>query len=1195
MTKRLNFWIVLVLALHSSWALCAMAPIITSQDVPAGGVGGPYTLTFTATAGTPPYAWSISAGALPQGLSLSAAGVLSGTPAAVGSAPFTIRLSDSARKFSTKAFTQSIEPAPPADVPAAYADLYAELQGQLDPFNAALDGQWTGAKSNVSFVTELLNANGNRGLQLLTARPGILAELNSLKSLGVKAVTFNIPFPILYQPFYTFNGDPADYQKMVNFYTQLVSDIRSRGFKIVLESHAMFGGVYSQGSGFNLSGYYPTFSGNWSGYMAARAQNVTTVAQIIKPDWLSIANEPDTEQALSGQPVYNVANYTQLVNTILANLNTAGVTGVKYCAGTGTWLKGTPDAAAIISGLLTTSVDSIDLHIYPLCHDFLSLALTFADTIHAGGKSVSISEAWMYKEREAELGPFNVAGEVVFYARDAFSFWAPLDQEFHTCLAKYSHLKNLDFCSLYWSRYYHAYLDYNATDPATGTTYGNDTPTQIFTSASIAAEGIAITNGQYTSTGLWYAQLINPPPLAITTTSPLTAGAVGVAYAQTIAASGGIPGIYSGEIPALYTFAVTAGAMPPGIAMDTAGNLSGAPTQAGTFNFTVQAMDDFKVTAAQALTLTVNAPPAITTQPASQTVNLDQTATFTVTATGTAPLLYQWTKNGTAISGATNSSYTTPAAVAGDDGAIFAVKISNVAGNVTSNNATLTLNFPPAISAQPANQTVNLGQTATFTVATTGTGPLSYQWTKNGANISGATAASYTTPGTVAGDSGAVFAVTISNVAGSVTSNNATLTVVVPNQAPVIISAASATPNPGVVGQAVTFSVSALDPDGDALSYSWVFGDGAAGSGSTAFHTYAVKGVYNVTVTVSDGRGATVASNVLVTINGSSVPVITSPATAIGSVGAAFSYTITATNNPTSFNANPLPTGLTINRTTGVISGTPKSAGAFRCYMYALNSAGLGYVPLTITINSLTPAGPSGPQIGLGASADGGVILAGDPATFTAGADDPGITYQWDFGDGTILAGGSGGNVTHVFSTAGTYTVSVTATDSSGNSSTSSMTVNVAAAPVAMTVSKFQGAVSFTASGRDSCALAGVLPNLPAFFDPAGQVLALNAGGVALSFTLDANGRGKSANGSVTLKLKPAKRDKATKKLVFQGGNAPYSVTLRHGTWANAWSLAPGASDKMTMAVTIQFAGNTYISSVTVTCSSNVHSVTFKK
>ncbi|HEY2548338.1 MAG TPA: hypothetical protein VGI46_19860, partial [Candidatus Acidoferrum sp.] len=172
--------------------------------------------------------------------------------------------------------------------------------------------------------------------------------------------------------------------------------------------------------------------------------------------------------------------------------------------------------------------------------------------------------------------------------------------------------------------------------------------------------------------------------------------------------------------------------------------------------------------------------PTISAQPASQTVTVGQTATFSVTATGTAPFTYQWLKNSANITGATGASYTTPATLAGDSGAKFDVVVSNAAGSATSAVATLTVtaaDVAPAITTQPANQTVTVGQTATFSVAAAGTAPLSYQWQKNSATISGATASSYTTPATVSGDNGAKFDVIVTNAVGSSTSTMATLTV----------------------------------------------------------------------------------------------------------------------------------------------------------------------------------------------------------------------------------------------------------------------------------------------------------------------------------------------------------------------------------------------------------------------------------
>lgn len=196
--------------------------------------------------------------------------------------------------------------------------------------------------------------------------------------------------------------------------------------------------------------------------------------------------------------------------------------------------------------------------------------------------------------------------------------------------------------------------------------------------------------------------------------------------------------------------------------------------------FTVTVTNGFGTATSNAATLTVAAAavaPSITSQPVSKTVNAGQTATFSVTATGTGTLTYQWKKNGAAISGATASSYTTPATTSADSGAVFTVTVTGTSGSVTSGSATLTVNAAPSITAQPASKSVLTGQTATFSVSATGTATLTYQWKKGGTAISGATSSTYTTPATTSADNGAQFTVTVSNAAGSVTSNAATLTV----------------------------------------------------------------------------------------------------------------------------------------------------------------------------------------------------------------------------------------------------------------------------------------------------------------------------------------------------------------------------------------------------------------------------------
>lgn len=171
--------------------------------------------------------------------------------------------------------------------------------------------------------------------------------------------------------------------------------------------------------------------------------------------------------------------------------------------------------------------------------------------------------------------------------------------------------------------------------------------------------------------------------------------------------------------------------------------------------------------------------PTISTQPANQSVVAGQSATFSVTAAGTAPLSYQWQKGTTSITGATSATYTTPATTTADSGSTFSVLVSNSAGSVTSNAATLTVTataVAPSITQQPANVTVTAGQTATFSVSATGTAPLSYQWLQGTTTITGATSASYTTPATTA-NNGAQYKVVVTNSVGNATSNPATLTV----------------------------------------------------------------------------------------------------------------------------------------------------------------------------------------------------------------------------------------------------------------------------------------------------------------------------------------------------------------------------------------------------------------------------------
>ena len=170
--------------------------------------------------------------------------------------------------------------------------------------------------------------------------------------------------------------------------------------------------------------------------------------------------------------------------------------------------------------------------------------------------------------------------------------------------------------------------------------------------------------------------------------------------------------------------------------------------------------------------------PSLTSQPQSQTVEVGARVTFVVAATGSEPLSYQWTKDNVAIAGATAASLTLESVTLADRG-FYRVVVTNVVSGITSSPAELTVLepiVPPTIVTQPANQSVDEGGIATFTVVANGALPLQYQWKKDGVDVAGATSATLVI-NPVTTSSGGQYTVVVTNSADSKTSDPATLTV----------------------------------------------------------------------------------------------------------------------------------------------------------------------------------------------------------------------------------------------------------------------------------------------------------------------------------------------------------------------------------------------------------------------------------
>ncbi|MGC2531172.1 MAG: choice-of-anchor D domain-containing protein, partial [Candidatus Acidiferrum sp.] len=414
-------------------------------------------------------------------------------------------------------------------------------------------------------------------------------------------------------------------------------------------------------------------------------------------------------------------------------------------------------------------------------------------------------------------------------------------------------------------------------------------------------------------------------------------------------------------------------------------------------------------------------------QPVNQTVTAGQTATFTVVAGGTAPLTYQWQKNAVKIAGATASSYTTPATATTDSGSTFRVVVTNTAGNVTSNAATLTVNaaaVAPTITTQPVNQTVTAGQTATFTAVAGGTAPLSYQWQKNGVNIAGATATSYTTPATATTDSGSTFDVVVSNTAGSVTSSAATLTVN-PAPAPAIqLNSTSINFGNDPVGTNSSQSLMITNTGTATLTITQVNVTGSV---------FSVSG-FSLPLNVTAGQHTTITAGFLPTAVGAvsgSLSIVsnapTSP-TPVSLTGTGIAATFTLSINPTSLSFG----NVTTNTASASQSVTITNTGNSNVTISQITLSGVGYsmtggsVPVTVSpAQNLILTVDFNPTIA--GSVNGSIAIAsnasGSPATVSVSGTgvapvQHSVTLTWNASTSTV----AGYNVYRSTVTGGPYT-----------------------------------------------------------------------------------------------------------------------------------------------------------------------------
>lgn len=179
----------------------------------------------------------------------------------------------------------------------------------------------------------------------------------------------------------------------------------------------------------------------------------------------------------------------------------------------------------------------------------------------------------------------------------------------------------------------------------------------------------------------------------------------------------------------------------------------------------------------ESATLQVIIPPTIITPPTPQTVLQGENVSLSVAPNGTTPLHFEWLFNGTKIPGAESRTLFLQN-VTRERGGSYSVRISNLAGDVTSDAVTLTVLVPPSIGEQPQGQTVRAGERISLHVRVNGDGPFSYQWRLNGVNIPGETSDTLVRDNVRPEDSGS-YTVVVRSPSGTTTSDPALIVVLV--------------------------------------------------------------------------------------------------------------------------------------------------------------------------------------------------------------------------------------------------------------------------------------------------------------------------------------------------------------------------------------------------------------------------------
>ena len=992
-------------------------PMIATTSLPSAQVSSPYVAAVIVGGGVLPYHFTVTDGALPSGLNLDGAqGVLSGTATAAGVASFTVQVSDAINSRVSQAYTLTVtRPVAPVistgslasgTVGTAYAQVVS-ASGAGTPFTYSI-----GAGALPSGLTI------DSGLGIIAGTPAAAGPANfTVRVTDAFGTIANKPLSIVVNappaPVFT-TGFLANGSAGINYVAVIGVTLGVAPYSFSVSAGLLPAGVTLDAGTGILSGI-PTAAGNYA-FTVKITDNIGSAPTHAYS--LTIASQATPTIVTASLPTATTG--TSYYQTLLAS---GGTAPYSFAVTSGTLPAGLilDSASGAISGT-------------PSAAATVPLTFTVTDSGHlTGAKSLSLFvNAAALPQITTNSLPNGLVGSA-----------------YTAVLASINGITPYSYLSI------GAVLPTGLSlDPNTGVLSG------VPTTAGTASLNFRITDSVGGSSTKSLTLLVAAPPVPVVVTAAVANGTINVPYAQVVTAA-------SGVLP--YHFVISAGALPTGLSLAGAsGIISGSPTVTGTSSFTIEVTDAVGARASQGLAITIASPaaPAITTASLSAaSVGVYYAQVITAVGGGT-PYSYAVATGalpvGLALGAGTGLVSGTPTAAGTGN---FGIRVTDAYGNSTTASFTLTVvaASPPVITTSSLNS-VTAGN-AFVQVITVAQGVVPYSFSissgvlPSGLDIdanSGIISGSPTTSGA------ASFTVRVVDSVGGTATRAYNLSVGAP-ASPVVTTTSLASGTAGVAYAAVVLA------SGGSTPYTYAITSGTLPAGmsfdtgnGTLSGTPAAAGSASLVFRVTDNNGSSANRTLTLNIVAAAAPQITSTSMPNGLVGTSYSTVLAGVNGTTPYtfavSAGTLPAGLSLNVNTGVLSGTPTTAGnaslTFRITDSVLNSS-----TKSLSVLVVSPSPPQFtttvlPQAALGSSYAQPLVVSGgvQPYAFSvsAGALPGGLTFSATSG---IISGTPISTGTSIFT--------ILVTDNIGATVSQAMTLVVAspAAPTITSTSLSAGAV----------------------------------------------------------------------------------------------------------------------------------------